>query len=64
MGLDRARGIVAAALETLERLGDRGWRTVAGDPGSGVRSRSATRDGAVERTEAFDPFESLLGPRG
>lgn len=64
VGLDRARGIVAAALETLERLGDRGWRTVAGDPGSGVRSRSATRDGAVERTEAFDPFESLLGPRG
>lgn len=64
VALDHARGMVSAALETLERLADQGWRSVAGDASVGVRSRSARRDTAIERTEAFDPFESLLGPRG
>ena len=60
---DHARGMIAAALETLERLGDDGWRTVAGGASGGPGSRSTRRDAAIERTEAFDPFESTLGPR-
>jgi hypothetical protein len=60
---DHARGIVEAALATLDRLGDQGWRTVAGDP-PGTTRASRARDAATERTEAFDPFASMLGPRG
>lgn len=61
---EHARLMVAAALTTLERLADRGWRTVAGD-GVGAGRASARGDDAVaERTEAFDPFEPLLGSRG
>jgi len=60
---DHARGMIAAALETLERLGDDGWRTVAGGASGGPGSQSTRRDAAIERTEAFDPFESTLGPR-
>jgi hypothetical protein len=56
--------MVAAALATLERLGDHGWRTVAGDQPSGMRGRPATHEAVTERTETFDPFESILGPRG
>ena len=59
---DHARGMVEAALETLDRLGDRGWRTVAGDPPSTGRGARG-RDAATERTESFDPFASILGPR-
>jgi len=63
VALDHARGMVSVALETLERLADQGWRSVAGDASVGGRSRSAGRDTAIERSEAFDPFGSLLGPR-
>jgi hypothetical protein len=59
---DHARGMVEAALATLDRLGDEGWRTVAGDPPGATRA-SRARDAATERTEAFDPFASMLGPR-
>ena len=55
--------MVAAALETLERLADEGWRTVAGDPPSPGRPRSWPFDAATERTESFDPFAASLGPR-
>ena len=60
---DHARAMVEAALATLDRLGDQGWRTVAGDPPGATRAARA-RDAATERTEAFDPFASMLGPRG
>jgi len=60
---DHARGMVEAALVTLDRLGDQGWRTVAGDPPA-VGRASRARDAATERTEAFDPFAAMLGPRG
>jgi hypothetical protein len=60
---DHARGMVEAALATLDRLGDQGWRTVAGDPPGATRG-SRARDAATERTEAFDPFAAMLGPRG
>jgi hypothetical protein len=63
VALDHARGMVAAAIATLDRLGDHGWRTVAGDPPPGTRAPFAASDAATERSEAFDPFGSLLGPR-
>ena len=63
VALDHARGMIAAALDTLERLADHGWRTVAGDPPPGMRSRTG-RDVVAERTESFDPFTSLLARRG
>ena len=63
VALEHARGMVASALETLERLADEGWRTVAGDRPSPGRPRPALSDAAIERTEAFDPFASTLGPR-
>lgn len=62
--LEHARSMVNAAMATLERLADQGWRTVAGDgPGSG-RASGSRRDAVAERTESFDSFEPLLGPRG
>ena len=63
VALDHARGMVAAALETLERLSDEGWRTIAGDPPNQARPRSGAFDAATERTEPFDPFAVTLGRR-
>ena len=63
VALDHARGMIAAALETLDRLADDGWRAVAGDPPSWARPRTATRDAVAERTESFDPFGARLGRR-
>ncbi len=54
---EHARAMVDAALLTLDRIGDLGWHTVAGDGPGDVRPGAIRRDVAVERTEAFDPFE-------
>ena len=43
IALEHARGMVAAAVLTLERLADDGWRTVAGDPPVGQRVARRTR---------------------
>jgi hypothetical protein len=64
---EHAKAMVTAALEILERLADRGWRAVAGDPpttGGDVEpgSRRATAiggDAVAERTEPFDPLATL-----
>jgi hypothetical protein len=61
---EHAQSMVAAALTTLERLANRGWRTVAGDGVGAGRASRRGHDAVAERTEAFDPFESQLGPRG
>ncbi len=61
-----ASAMVAAAMSTLERLADLGWRAVVGD----TPRRGDHREGAVgrtaiggdmvaERTEAFDPLAGL-----
>ena len=55
--LDHARGMIEAAVTTLDRLGDGGWRTVAGDPPGGGRGRSRSGESVAERTDPFDPFE-------
>ena len=61
-----ASAMLAAAMSTLERLADLGWRAVVGDPprrgdhGEVVAGRSAIGGDAVaERTEAFDPLAAL-----
>jgi hypothetical protein len=59
---EHARAMVEAALSTIERLRDGGWRAVTGEtPGGGRGSRGMDLVG--ERTESFDPFEAQLGPR-
>jgi hypothetical protein len=62
VALDHARGMVAAALETLDRLADGGWPTVAGDPPAQSRSRRV-REVVAERTESFDPVATGLARR-
>jgi hypothetical protein len=59
-----ARAMVAAALATLERLAELGWRAVVGDPpgraertGSGLRAIGG--DAIAERTESFDSLASF-----
>ena len=61
-----ASAMVAAAMSTLERLADLGWRAVVGEPprrsdhGEGAVARSAIGGDAVaERTESFDPLGGL-----
>jgi hypothetical protein len=63
LALDHARDMVATALDTLDRLADGGWRTVAGDPHAMARSRRG-RDMVAERTEPFDPLVTNLARRG
>ena len=60
VALEHARGSVAVGLATLEMLADRGWGAIAGDaPEEGPRALGG--DAVAERTEAFDPFDELLG---
>ena len=61
-----ASAMLAAAMATLERLADLGWRAVVGEPprrgdhGEGVVARVAIGGDAVaERTESFDPLRGL-----
>jgi hypothetical protein len=60
--LDHARSVVRAAIDTLERLGNHGWRAVLGESlVRGERLRLGS-DAVVERTEAFDPLQPVLEP--
>jgi hypothetical protein len=53
--LDHARATVAAAVSTLERIADLGWRAVLGDPPGGTGPWLGA-DALAERTESFDPL--------
>jgi hypothetical protein len=61
--LEHARGMIAAALVTLDGLAEHGWRTVAGEAPGRRGARAFASDAVVERMEAFDPF-AMLGLRG
>jgi hypothetical protein len=64
VALDHARATVTAAVATLERLADDGWRSVLGDPpDAGERVRLGV-DTVTERTESFDPLEVALATVG
>jgi hypothetical protein len=58
--LDHAKATVAAALTTLERLAEDGWRAVLGDSVQGPERVRLGEDSVAERTEAFDPFGRAL----
>ena len=64
---DHAEAMIAAALATLERLADLGWRAVVGEPprptGGGPAGGTARRaiggESVAERTESFDPLAAI-----
>ena len=51
--------MVVAALTTLDRLADLGWRAVVGDGPAGSGLRALGGDAVADRTEAFDPLGAL-----
>jgi hypothetical protein len=59
-----ARTVVTAAIATIERLQEVGWRAVLGEspPSSATARRRSERaiggDAVAERTETFDPLGS------
>jgi hypothetical protein len=67
IGKAHADAMLAAALTTLERLADLGWRAVVGEPPrasgasaqSGPSRRAIGGEAVAERTEAFDPLAGL-----
>jgi D-Lysine 5,6-aminomutase TIM-barrel domain of alpha subunit len=62
VALEHARGVVTAAIRTLERLADVGWRSVLGEaPGGGERVRIGA-DAVAERSEGFDAISRDLAP--
>jgi len=54
--LEYATAMVAAAVRTLERLADDGWRVVAGE------GRPGGRGSAIDRGDAFDPLAAIRQP--
>ena len=64
LALDHARATVTAAMATLERLADEGWRSVLGDAPEGAESVRLGADSVAERTEMFDPFATALATAG
>jgi hypothetical protein len=61
---DHAKATAAAALRTLERLGDEGWRSVIGDSLDGPSAARLGADAVAERSEAFDPLGSEIARVG
>ena len=57
--LDHAEAMLAAAVTTLERIADTGWRAVAGDPPP-PDSRGRGRTAVLDRGDAWDPFDASL----
>jgi D-Lysine 5,6-aminomutase TIM-barrel domain of alpha subunit len=60
IALEHARATVAAALATLERLADDGWRSILGDPPGRPERARLGADSVAERTELFDPFQGTI----
>ena len=60
VALDHARGAIGVALATLEVLADGGWTAVVGDAADVVSTRALGGSAVAERTERFDPFETIL----
>jgi hypothetical protein len=60
--LDHAQSVVAAAIRTLERLRDIGWRSVLGEGPSGGERPRIGADAVADRSEPFDPLADDLRP--
>ena len=64
---EHARATAEAALRTIDRLSDDGWRAIIGDGPTDVAGSRLGADAVAERSEAFDPLAVELGrvaPRG
>jgi hypothetical protein len=62
--LDHARATAAAALQTLERLADDGWRSVIGDGPAEAADLRLGADAVAERSDGFDPLGQELARAG
>ena len=62
--LRHARATVEAALRTLERLADDGWRAVVGDGPGGALDARLGADAIAERSDTFDPLARELSRVG
>ncbi len=62
--LAHARATAAAALRTLERLADDGWRAVIGDGPPDAADLRIGADAVAERSDPFDPLGAELGRVG
>lgn len=56
IALEHARATAVAALATLDRLADEGWRSVIGEAATSGPGVSFGADAVAERSEAFDPL--------
>ncbi|MEA2548617.1 MAG: hypothetical protein QOE42_1215, partial [Chloroflexota bacterium] len=59
--LEHARATAAAALQTLDRLADDGWRAVIGDGPADAIDLRLGADAVAERSDPFDPLGRELG---
>jgi hypothetical protein len=62
--LDHAQATAAAALRTLERLADDGWRAVIGDGPADAADLRLGADAVAERADTFDPLGTELARVG
>jgi hypothetical protein len=62
--LEHARATAAAALQTLDRLADDGWRAVIGDGPADAPDLRLGADAVAERSDPFDPLGSELNRVG
>lgn len=56
---EHGSAMIVAALATLDRLADLGWRAVVGDGPAAGGLRALGGDAVADRTEAFDPLGAL-----
>ncbi len=61
---EHAHALVAAAIDTLERLRDEGWSSILAAPPGGLARPRLGADAVVERSAADDPVELLLEMAG
>jgi hypothetical protein len=62
--LEHARATAAAALRTLDRLADDGWRAVIGDGPEDATHLRLGADAVAERSDPFDPLGGELSRIG
>jgi hypothetical protein len=60
---EHADGMTDAAIRTLERLRDDGWRSILGDPPPGSGSGRFGTGSVLDRTDPYHPLERMLSPR-
>ncbi len=60
VALEHAQATAAAALRTLDRLADGGWRAVIGDGPADAADGTLGADAVAERSDPFDPFGGAL----